>query len=67
MPVTFASVDAHLLEVCGLLCCNAEAGIRADDEVRSERIQLRAAYWQVNDMLRGGEEVRDMSSCLLEL
>jgi len=30
--------------------------LRIDDEERKERTQLRAAFWQVNDMTAGCEE-----------
>lgn len=49
-----ASVDAHLCVVDGLLrWATAEEEIRREEEVRRERMQLRAADWQDSDMVAG--------------
>jgi len=56
MPATFgfvaASVEAHRGagdDFCR--CEKATAEIRTLDDERNERMQLRAAFWQVSDML----------------
>jgi hypothetical protein len=56
MPATFgfvdASVEAHRRVGDGFRRCErASAEIRTLDDERKERMQLRAAFWQVNDML----------------
>jgi hypothetical protein len=56
MPATFgfaaASVEAHRCAGEGFRRCErATAEIRTLDDERNERMQLRAALWQVNDML----------------
>lgn len=55
MPATFgfvaASVEAHRAWL-GFRCCERLiAEIRTVDDERKERMQLLAAFWQVNDML----------------
>jgi hypothetical protein len=56
MPVTFgfvaASVEAHRRAGVGFRCCERLiAEIRTVDDERKERMQLLAAFWQVNDIL----------------
>lgn len=56
MPATFglvaASVEAHRWARDGFRRCErATAEIRVLDDERKERMQLRAALWQVNDIL----------------
>lgn len=56
MPATFgliaASVEAHRRAGEGFRWCERQtAEIRALDEGRKERMQLRAAFWQVIDIM----------------
>jgi hypothetical protein len=56
MPATFgfaaASVDAHRRGGEAFCRCDrATVEIRRVDDERKERMQLRAAFWQVNDMI----------------
>lgn len=56
MPATFglvaASVEAHRRAGGAFRRCEITAvEIRTLDDDRNERMQLRAAFWQVNDML----------------
>jgi hypothetical protein len=59
MPATFgfvaASVEAHRRAREGFCRCErATAEIRRLGDERKERMQLRAAFWQVKDMMLGG-------------
>ncbi len=53
-------MDAHRLVGEFLLCANAAAESRREDEERRERMQLRAAEWQDNDMVDCGVRLREM-------
>lgn len=46
------SVEAHRLDVEGILCCAMQAvDTRVEEEDIRERAQLRTAYWQDNDIV----------------